>query len=170
MRTTALPIDVRNAAGGAEALAILRTSPLPADMILLDIKMPAMSGFEVLEGSQARRDENVPVVMYSSSDQERDVKRARELGAHAYYVKPGRLEQLVEFVRRLYHSWIQAKPPCDWPAAKTSRPGLSGISPPCMGFASGRRRKKCGGFLRRINHCPTIEGLSPALKPQRTFV
>jgi DNA-binding NarL/FixJ family response regulator len=119
VRAAALPIDVRNAACGEEALTMLRTAAILPHILLLDIKMPAMSGFEVLKA--VKRDAaQLLVVMYSSSDHEEDIERARELGAHAYCVKPPGLEQLVEFVRRLYQAWVRSEVPCEWPAIRAS--------------------------------------------------
>ena len=114
VRATALPIEMRNAAGGHEALAMLRAAAILPDL-LLDVKMPEMSGFDVLEALK-REAAGLAVVMYSSSEHESDIERARELGAHAYCVKPPAFGQLVEFIKRLYHSWVRSERPCEWPA------------------------------------------------------
>ena len=115
VRATALPILVTNAQSGAEALDRLRAATALPDMLLLDIRMPAMNGFDVLERLRQTIHAHVPVIMYSNSDQPSDVERARALGAHAYCVKPSGLEHLVQFVRKLYHSWLTRELPCDWP-------------------------------------------------------
>ena len=115
VRASALPIVVTNAASGDEALQRLRGSQTLPDMLLLDIRMPGMSGFEFLEAFKRTVQESVPVVMYSNSNQDVDIERARELGARAYCVKPSGLDQLVEFVKRPYHSWRRKELPCEWP-------------------------------------------------------
>ena len=120
VRAAALPIEVRNADGGHEALTMLRTAAIRPDMLLLDIKMPETSGFDVLEALKGDGAE-LPVVMYSSSNHESDIERARELGAHAYCVKPSGQTQLVEFIQRLYHSWVRSEKPCEWPATDQVR-------------------------------------------------
>jgi CheY-like chemotaxis protein len=117
-RATALPIIVRNAANGHDALSMLQASGAWPDLLLLDIRMPRMSGFEFLEALKGIGGIEFPIVMYSSSDEERDIERAREMGAHAYCVKPSGLDQLVEFIKRLYHTWVRSEIPCEWPAKK----------------------------------------------------
>ena len=121
VRASALPIIVSNAESGAEALGRLRASASLPDMLLLDIRMPQMSGFEFLEALNGANGKTVPVVMYSNSDQPTDVERARELGAHAFCVKPAGLGQLVEFISRLYHAWTRSELPCEWPAGSIDR-------------------------------------------------
>ena len=80
------------------------TYPLPK-LIVMDIKMPRRSGFEVLEwvkgGSGPLR--RIPVIIVSSSDNPADINRAYELGANAYMVKP------VDYraVEHLFHSITQ---------------------------------------------------------------
>jgi CheY-like chemotaxis protein len=116
VRAAALPILLSHAASGPEALTRLQAGEIIADLLLLDIRMPGMSGFEFIEAfKRAVAPPRPPIVVYSNSDQERDVERARELGAHAYCVKPSGLQPLVEFVTRLYHSWREGEIPCEWP-------------------------------------------------------
>ncbi len=86
---------VHAASDGDEALEWLRSSdPLP-DLILLDINMPGLSGFDVLETLKAdERLKSVPVVMLTSSDASADVARAYELGASGYISKPSYFHDL----------------------------------------------------------------------------
>jgi CheY-like chemotaxis protein len=73
--------------------------PLPS-MILLDLKMPFRDGFEVLEWIRTQSSLNgIPVVVLTSSAEERDRRRAKELGASAYFVKPPRPETIAEMVQ-----------------------------------------------------------------------
>jgi CheY-like chemotaxis protein len=81
--------------------------PLP-DLVLLDVKMPRMNGFRVLDWVRTRPDlASVPVVMFSTSDQERDVKKALELGAREYQVKPGSYAELLNLVLELDVKWLR---------------------------------------------------------------
>lgn len=77
---------VEVAANGEEALAKLRS--LSPDILLLDILMPVMSGFKVMEAMQAdEKLSSVPVLILSNLDQEADILRAKKSGAVDYLVK-----------------------------------------------------------------------------------
>ena len=73
--------------------------PLP-ERILLDLKMPVKNGFEALEWIRSQKSfEQLPVVILSSSDDPKDVKRAFELGATKYFVKSPHLQDVIEYLR-----------------------------------------------------------------------
>jgi CheY-like chemotaxis protein len=84
---------------GKEALAANSTAHVMGDaidLVLLDINMPVMNGFEMLE--QLRADPAmsvIPVVMQTSSTYDKDKERARCLGAAGYIEKPVKFEDLV---------------------------------------------------------------------------
>ena len=81
--------------------------PLP-DLLLLDLKMPRLGGFEVLawKGSQPGL-QNLPAIVLSSSSHDADVERARSLGAVDYLVKPCAPEELVELLLKLDSEWLK---------------------------------------------------------------
>ena len=82
-------------------------NPAPA-LLLLDLKMPRMDGFEVLEWLDQRPDlEKLPVVVLTSSAFESDVKKARQLGADDYRVKPPQFENLLQIVHELKDRWLE---------------------------------------------------------------
>src|SRR6478736_75172 len=69
--------------------------PLPS-LLLLDLKMPKVDGFDVLTWLKGRSElKEIPVVVLSSSSREDDIQRARSLGANDYLVKPSDFEQLL---------------------------------------------------------------------------
>ena len=73
--------------------------PLP-ERVLLDLKMPVKNGFEALEWIRSQKSfEQLPVVILSSSDDPKDVKRAFELGATKYFVKSPHLRDVIEYLR-----------------------------------------------------------------------
>ena len=90
---------VRTAADGEEGLRSAQTEP--PDIILLDLIMPKLQGFEVLERLKADdATASVPVVVLSNLGQEADVVRAMTAGAAAYFIKSNTsLANLVEQVR-----------------------------------------------------------------------
>ena len=100
---------------GAEALEMLFGSSMEAmhadlselQLILLDLKLPKVSGLEVLRKIRAdERTRMIPVVVLTSSDQERDVVESYGLGANSYVRKPIDFEQFVEAVRELGLYWL----------------------------------------------------------------
>jgi len=91
---------VEHAADGAAALAALRRDPLPR-LVLLDVMLPKVDGFEVLRQLRAApRTKDLPVVMVTSFTRDRDAARGRELGANDYIVKP---LMEVDFLKRIEH-------------------------------------------------------------------
>jgi CheY-like chemotaxis protein len=75
--------------------------PTPS-VVLLDINMPRVSGFEVLAWKQNQQAlDTIPVIMWSSSDMPDDKERARKLGAQFYFTKPMDEEGLVPLVKAL---------------------------------------------------------------------
>ncbi|MDB6025418.1 MAG: histidine kinase [Verrucomicrobiales bacterium] len=85
--------------------------PLP-HLLLLDLKMPRLSGFDVLEYLRKHPQfQTFPVVVFSFSDNEADVKKAHDLGCHFYVIKPGVFGTLVEFVKAIELECLAATRP-----------------------------------------------------------
>jgi CheY-like chemotaxis protein len=98
---------------GVEALEYLRcegkftgrTTGQPA-VLLLDIKMPRMDGIQVLEAIRSEPNlKLLPVVMLTSSREEKDMTRSYELGTNAYVVKPVGFQEFVEVVNHIGLFW-----------------------------------------------------------------
>ena len=87
--------EVRAVEDGEAALAALRDEAALPDLILLDINMPGLSGFDVLARLKGDgRLRHIPVVMLTSSELPADVARAYELGASGYISKPSYLHDV----------------------------------------------------------------------------
>jgi CheY-like chemotaxis protein len=81
--------------------------PLPA-LALLDIKMPKTTGLEVLAWLRKNSDhrlKRLPVIIMSSSGEQKDIDYAYELGVNAYLVKPHAFSELVEVLRTTTDFW-----------------------------------------------------------------
>jgi len=81
--------------------------PLPA-FILLDIKMPGVSGFDVLSRVRAEpKVRSLPVLMLTASTSPSDVDEAHRLGANGFFIKPSSVEELVQLFSAINGCWLK---------------------------------------------------------------
>jgi CheY-like chemotaxis protein len=79
-------------------------------LLLLDLRMPKINGFEVLSWLQTKSGlKHLPVAVMTSSADEPDIERAYELGANSYLIKPPNAEALLGLVQRLKAYWLIIK-------------------------------------------------------------
>ncbi|OGU30366.1 MAG: two-component system response regulator [Ignavibacteria bacterium GWA2_35_9] len=106
-------IDIVHVKDGAEALDYLyyggrfseRDQGKPT-VIFLDLKMPKLDGLQVVK--QVRADENlktIPIVMLTSSREEKDLAESYNLGANAYVVKPVTFDKFIETIKQIGIFW-----------------------------------------------------------------
>lgn len=112
IRENRFDINLRLAVNGTEALDFLKGRgkfigmPRP-DLILLDINLPLMGGAEVLAEIKADVDlRKIPVIVFTSSKAEDEVRRAYNLHANCYIVKPSGLEQFVSIMKSIKEFWL----------------------------------------------------------------
>ncbi len=107
---------------GQEALDALFEEKMRPRVILLDLKLPKVGGLEVLR--QIKEDASlreIPVVVFSSSAEERDIALSYGLGVNSYIVKPVEFDRFAEVIREIGCYWQLDQPP------SRQRPG-SGVS------------------------------------------
>lgn len=93
-------IEVMQAKDGEEAIALIEEDP--PDLVVLDVIMPRMNGFEVIRELRAnQKTEKLPVVFCSQKNTEIDITWGMDLGADAYLTKPIDSQQFMNTVKRL---------------------------------------------------------------------
>ncbi|NEU68352.1 response regulator [Spirosoma agri] len=100
------PVDVKLLNDGEELLPALNQCDTLPSLIILDLNMPRLNGFEALK--QLRADpvyETVPVVVLSTSSWHGDQERAMRLGANGFLTKPPSMDMLLVLFRELVQDW-----------------------------------------------------------------
>ena len=101
---------------GGQAIDYLKGMPpysdrerFPApDLLLLDLKMPKVDGFQVLRWMQFLGLDNIPVVVLSGSNLDSDKDEAMRLGANEYHVKTGHVPDVIKFLKDTSARWLKA--------------------------------------------------------------
>jgi two-component system response regulator len=112
-KTANLANHIHVARDGVEAIEYLfgAGSEVPERLpriILLDLKLPKLDGHEVLKRVKGDpRTRQIPVVVLTSSAEERDVMRTYDVGANSYIIKPVDFEQFTEAVRDIGKYWLE---------------------------------------------------------------
>jgi two-component system response regulator len=107
---------------GAEALDFLfkrgafekRSNDSMPRLVLLDMKLPKVDGLDVLRAIKTdEKTRNIPVVVLSSSHEDRDIATSYQLGVNSYIVKPVDFTKFIDAVAELGRYWLSLnKPPC----------------------------------------------------------
>ncbi|HEX2100155.1 MAG TPA: response regulator [Candidatus Synoicihabitans sp.] len=98
---TKLPAELLFVSSGPAAIDYLTTQPEPA-LVVLDINLPGVSGFDVLEWLRTQKPQfHAPVILWTASLRPYDLERATALRATQLAKKPGTLEGYVTFAREL---------------------------------------------------------------------
>ena len=110
LKKTKLVNEIAVAHDGEEALDYLLNeengNDLPV-MVLLDLKMPKVSGLEVLHAIRSNaRTRTLPVIVFTSSSEEKDIVESYNLGVNSYVRKPVDFSQFLEAVERIGLYWM----------------------------------------------------------------
>jgi CheY-like chemotaxis protein len=118
-RKAGVNFALHNVEDGEQAMAYLSGSgsfsnrqeyPTPA-LVLLDLKMPRATGFEILRWIRCHpKWNNVPVIVLSGSELHEDIRKAYADGANSYLVKPLGFDALVDLARSINAVWLQRQP------------------------------------------------------------
>lgn len=120
IKNTGMACEVKSVSDGQQAIDYLQGAPPFEDkqifpfprFLILDLKMPRRSGFEVLEWLQEHPEcKIVPTIVFSSSKIADDVKRAYQLGANSYFTKPNDYEELKAVFLIMLNYWGRANLP-----------------------------------------------------------
>ena len=120
LKNNKLTNNIQVVRDGAEALEFLfgtgayanRSINRPPKVILLDLKLPKVDGMEVLKRIKAdKRTRPIPVVVLTSSREERDIVESYQLGVNSYITKPVDFEQFTEAVRQVGLYWLLLNQP-----------------------------------------------------------
>ncbi len=76
-------------------------------LVLLDLKMPKVSGIEVLrELRKNEKTKSIPVVVFTSSSEEKDIIETYKLGVNSYIVKPVDFDRFTEVIKEIGYYWL----------------------------------------------------------------
>jgi len=113
LRTGGVSHDVVVVRDGAEAVEwIFAPETATPDLVLLDLKLPKMSGFDVLERIRSNcQTRGLPVVILTSSSELEDIQRSYGMGANSYVRKPVNFSEFVRAVQALGVYWLTVNEP-----------------------------------------------------------
>lgn len=115
-RAARFPVHVQVAHDGTEALDLIFGTDDQAErglagrlkVIVLDLKLPKVDGLEILRRVKSDlRTRHIPVVVLSSSLEERDLAESYRLGVNSYLVKPMEFDHYTDSVRKLGRYWLE---------------------------------------------------------------
>ncbi len=101
-------LKIQWAKDGEEAVEFIIKRGLKPDLILLDIKMPRMNGFEVLKVLKGnKKTKYIPIVILSTSANKKDVSRAYSLGTNCYITKPVEIADFQSKLKSIPLYWLR---------------------------------------------------------------
>jgi CheY-like chemotaxis protein len=106
LEKTGFPLTITILEDGAKAIEYLNRNPGQNDVLLLDLNLPRLSGFEVLRIIRSREDlRSLPVVIMSGSTNTEEIHRCYQAGANSYMCKPIHLDEVYSAAVRFVAYW-----------------------------------------------------------------
>ena len=81
---------------------------LKPDLIILDLKLPFLGGLEILKKIRGNKyTKNIPVVIFTSSDNPEDLLKSYQLGVNSFVKKPTNYEEFIETLKKIIYYWLE---------------------------------------------------------------
>ena len=82
-------VEIKSFSSGSSFLNYIKSTDILPDLIVTDLRMPLITGFDVIQSIKSNpKTKDITVVVLSTSSNESDIKKAKDLGAAGYYIKP----------------------------------------------------------------------------------
>jgi CheY-like chemotaxis protein len=114
LRRSQKRVELHHVKDGQDAMAFLRgihqggSQPCIPDLILLDLNLPGRSGHEILQDLKADQHlQIIPVVVLSTSDADRDIRRAYAMGANSFVTKPMDMDDFTRSIHSIVSYWFE---------------------------------------------------------------
>lgn len=102
------PFLITEATDGEKAIEMLNSGLIQPNLIILDLNMPRVHGFDVLKMIRGSKGfASTPVVIFTTSQNTKDQAQSYSLGANAYVPKPFELDEFVASMRSLHEFWVE---------------------------------------------------------------
>jgi CheY-like chemotaxis protein len=99
---------------GSEAFTYLQTTSEKAFLILSDINMPQLNGFDLkkkINANDKLKKQGIPFVFLTTSNNKKDIDTAYDLSAQGFFTKPGKYDNLLEILKNVTKYWQTAQTP-----------------------------------------------------------
>lgn len=116
LKRLGIVVSLQVSRDGQQAIDLLRAAcgpgathqPVP-QLVLLDLNLPCMDGFEVLQAIKSEPStRHIPIIVLSTSERDEDVIKSYRLGANAFISKPVEFDRFLDILRMIFEFWTKA--------------------------------------------------------------
>lgn len=114
IRNAGLTFEIITFTDGSEGLEYLQTTKSNPFIILCDLKMPKMSGIELMEAIDANqylKKKSIPFILITGSADLKDIERAYQLTVQGFFTKPNTVEEWTEMMKLIFSYWSKSLEP-----------------------------------------------------------